>query len=434
MSRTQKILNQNRDSKRLKNGKKIILNTAEDLLNIPKEDFEKINISNLEGEYYNQLYLEAVELERKMAEILNKKKTKVSNIKKTNLNNNTSILFERNKEKPFKSIIKRIQKEKILQKSKSRSNSKDKNNQIRKPNYKYIINNLKKNLNDANNKKHIFSPEFPQKKISPFEYKQIKTKKYLKKTNQNNNNHKIYTPRSKKIEVNLFSSFNKTIEVEKEPKKINSAGIQQNHINENIPVLNYTKFPSDDVDKKNKIQNYNQNNNFNQKKNYNQNKIQNYNQNINKFINYNLNNNNIKSNNSKNKNLNNRDSKYKINRIIFYIRYDSNYGDNIGILGSIEQLGNWSQDKILYLKWNKGNIWKGEIDVDDINVDKFEFKFINRSDGIIYWERGFNNVFDLKAIIEELKYHKKGRYNKYEYNYDNKNCDLILTCKIKGWE
>ena len=452
MSRTQKFWNPNKGLKRVKKGKKIILNTAQDLLNIPNEEFEKIDISNLEGEYYNQLYLEAVELERKMSEILNKKSIKVSNIHKTKLNKNNDM-NEKSKVKPFKNIIKKIQKEKIMQKSKSRSNSKDKNLQIRKPNYKYIINNLKKNSDDANNsKKHIFSPEMPSK-INPFEYKQVKPKKYIKKANQNNDNtHKyhLYTPSSRKIEVNLYSTFNKTKEVEKE-KKVNKTEMQEKNINENIPIINYTKFPSDEIKKnnnniQNNNQNINQNNIQNNIKNNNYNK-NNYNKNNNNYkrnnndnqnnLNYNQSNNCNQNDNIKNtKKINSllKDCKYQIDRIIFYIRYDSNYGDNIGILGSIEPLGNWSEDKILYLKWNKGNIWKGEIDLNDLDTNKFEFKFINRSDGIIYWEKGYNNVFDLKSIIEELNYHKKGRYNKYEYNYDNRNCDLILTCKIKGWE
>ena len=120
--------------------------------------------------------------------------------------------------------------------------------------------------------------------------------------------------------------------------------------------------------------------------------------------------------------------------MVFYVRYDSNYGDNIGILGSIDQLGNWSQDKILYLKWNNGNIWKGEIDLDNSNISRFEFKFINRYDGIIYWEKGFNNIIDLNALEEEVRCQKKGRFNKFEYSYDINNSEITLTCKIKEWE
>jgi Leu/Phe-tRNA-protein transferase len=68
------------------------------------------------------------------------------------------------------------------------------------------------------------------------------------------------------------------------------------------------------------------------------------------------------------------------------------------------------------------------------DIEKFEFKFINRHDGVIFWERGLNNVVDLKGLIQELKFQKKGRYNKYEYNYNSDVDEITLTCKIKGWE
>ena len=41
-------------------------------------------------------------------------------------------------------------------------------------------------------------------------------------------------------------------------------------------------------------------------------------------------------------------------------------------------------------------------------------------------------MVDLKALIEELRYQKKGRYNKYEYSYDINNFEIMLICKIKG--
>ena len=45
-----------------------------------------------------------------------------------------------------------------------------------------------------------------------------------------------------------------------------------------------------------------------------------------------------------------------------------------------------------------------------------------------------NNIVDLKSLIHELKFQKKGRYNKYEYRYDEENNDLKLICKVKEWE
>jgi hypothetical protein len=131
---------------------------------------------------------------------------------------------------------------------------------------------------------------------------------------------------------------------------------------------------------------------------------------------------------------NNTNNSHKIKKIVFNFKYNSNYGDNIGILGSNEQLGNWCQDKILYLKWNYGNIWSNSINVDNSKLENFEFKYIISHEGTIYWEKGYNYLVDFEGIIDEIQYNKKGRFNKYEYSYKKENSELILNCKWNGWE
>ena len=432
-----------------KNKKKIILNTAQDLLKIPQEEFEKINISNLSGVYYDQLYKEAIRIEGNSVKLRNKRiiKSKDSKFKSPN-----RVVNDNNKSKgspATKSLIRRNFKEKVNV-EKSRSKSKEKNRILKKHDYSIFANHFSV---DLRNNKHLFSPEIPPKMNNPFtSNNEVKKPKNLKH-NKNNNNNKIvgnninrkrnsnviadddkfdnnsYSD-SRKIGINLISTFDKMKVNERKKLYISMIKKAQNGNNPEYN-FNYNKINNDEV------YNKQQSNQNNKTVNNNYNNIINDNNTNNNTNNY-INNNNV-INNDTNTNTNTiRKVKYtgefKIDKIIFYIRYDSNYGDNIGILGSIEKLGNWSQDKILYLKWNKGNIWTGEIDVDDSIFPNFEFKFINRHDGIIYWEKGLNNVVDLNELIQELKYQKKGRYNKYEYKYDNNNFTLILTCKIKGWE
>ena len=380
MSICQNFGYQKKDSKR-KKSKKILLNTAEDLIKISNEDFDKINISNLYGGYYEQIYKEALEIEKKNAELLNKKKSKDKHNGKYKANNH-HIINNKNKTNVLKGILKKTQRDKIG-KRKSRSKSKEKNLLIKKPNYKIMAEDLKNiTETDVNDNKHLFSPEIPSKMKSFIFKEDTKNKKDNKEAiNNKNNSSELISSNNQKIKVNLLPNFDKKKINGK--NKLNNEQINKNNDKENEIKFNFNKYKSDEI-KNNKIT----------------------------YI----------------------DNKYKINKIIFYIRYDSNYGDNIGILGSIEKLGNWSQDKILYLKWNNGNIWKGEITIDNTIINHFEFKFINRHDGIIYWEKGFNNVVDLKALIEELRYQKKGRYNKYEYSYDINNFEIMFICKIKGWE
>ena len=65
----------------------------------------------------------------------------------------------------------------------------------------------------------------------------------------------------------------------------------------------------------------------------------------------------------------------EIDKIKFEIKYDSIYGEEVGILGSNDILGNWNLNKIFYLKWNDDNIWNGVINVKRPYND-FEFYFI----------------------------------------------------------
>ena len=381
--------------------KKIVINTAEDLLKIPQEDFEKINISNLCGNYFNQIYQEALEKEQKTINIEDLKSLDSREYQ------SDSKTFKSNAKTNFESPIRNennLIKEKKMKtspiKNKNRIYSKGKNKVKKKHNYKIYAGQFTEDENDnssvSDNK--IFSPDF-NSKLNTFEFNNDISSSDMSITKIQNDFDQVHT--HKKIESNLSSVFD---EIKNNERKQVYLSMFEKACNDgNNPIYN-PKIKNDEIinlkRSKSKSKSKSQNKKF--KKNHKVFKIKTA-------------------------------SEYKIDKIIFHIRYDSKFGDNIGILGSIEELGNWCQDKILYLKWNKGNIWKGEVELTS-EIEKFEFKFINNHDGIIYWERGFNNVVDLKGLIQELKFQKKGRYNKYEYNYNSDVDEITLTCKIKGWE
>ena len=119
----------------------------------------------------------------------------------------------------------------------------------------------------------------------------------------------------------------------------------------------------------------------------------------------------------------------EINKIKFEIKYDSIYGEEVGILGSNDILGNWNLNKIFYLKWNDDNIWNGVINVKRPYND-FEFKFVITDDkNIKKWEKGYNNRIIFESLINEIKYKNNGYFDKYEYYYDSINKELNLKCK-----
>ena len=132
-------------------------------------------------------------------------------------------------------------------------------------------------------------------------------------------------------------------------------------------------------------------------------------------------------------NINLNISKYNdlnINKIIFSIKYDTIFGEEVGILGSIPKLGNWDQNKIFYLNWNNGNIWIGDFSLETNSFLDFEFKFVISSNRKVKkWENGDNNKVFFDKLLNEVKYKKNGFFNKYEYIYDSNKEELYLKCR-----
>ena len=94
----------------------------------------------------------------------------------------------------------------------------------------------------------------------------------------------------------------------------------------------------------------------------------------------------------------------KIEKINFQIKYDTKFGEDLAIIGSIKELGKWQIDKALKMGWNNLNIWKGTLYLDKNNILEFEYKFVVTSGNYVKrWEDGFNRKFDilkLKALFD----------------------------------
>ena len=124
-----------------------------------------------------------------------------------------------------------------------------------------------------------------------------------------------------------------------------------------------------------------------------------------------------------------KNSPIPINKIIFSVNYNSKFGEEVAILGSLAKFGLWELSGALPLKWNEGNIWTGEINVEDEDWQNFEFKFIVVENGKIkFWERGENNIINFDELIKNILSNKIGRYNKYKYEYNKTDETLSIKC------
>ena len=374
-------------------------------------------------------------------------------MKQRSMNENKNyIKTDNNDNYLLKNVIEMMRRQRIKSEEKNNKYKKQKNEPLE------II------FEDNSRKKRVISPEINIKRNFNTKFNKILYNLYNIKTNENNdiNSHNNTLNEENKItnnktEKSLSTMFN---EIKKRQKRKYYFSLLQKKINYLKQINSNKKF-----NKNNIFINDNNNNNFINNEKYlhfriktnssNIDNNENYNNNFQKYSNtYHSNNNNSNIFNSYNGSItnfndkneivekesnsaiykNNNNKSHKINKITFNFKYNSNYGDNIGILGSNEQLGNWCQDKILYLKWNYGNIWSNSINVENSKLENFEFKYIISHEGTIYWEKGYNYLVDFEGIIDEIQYHKKGRFNKYEYAYKKENSELILHCKWNGWE
>ena len=374
------IYENNKEPEAEYNTKKIVLNTKNDLINIPIQQLRTAQLKNLCGTLFEQLYQEAMAIEHNQDikvqnnsyndEVKTTPKKKDEKIKILKNVGQKPIFYKLVKKDPNKSKERQIKKNNIQQKingNKSKSTSTEKN-KIVKIIKKKVIHKRSLNESDLNVKVPylISNSILPKNKITKTNPNKTTTKNNVtnknKSTNTKNNQNKINNNKTKKL-----ASSNNT-----------------------LPKI------------KNMIININDSNNSN----------------------------NTNKNTNKNNNTNTNTNEISINKIIFSIKYDTKYGEEVGILGSIPELGNWNQNQIFYLHWNNGNVWTGEILIGPYPLSDFEFKFIISSNRCVkIWESGDNNKVNVDKLFNEIKYKKNGFINKYQYSYDSEKAELYLKCK-----
>lgn len=115
------------------------------------------------------------------------------------------------------------------------------------------------------------------------------------------------------------------------------------------------------------------------------------------------------------------DSPIVISKITFTINYPTIFGEELGIIGSIPLLGEWTQSKYLKMKWTPGNKWTISIEIAN-NIKEFEYKFIIIEKGRIKkWQSGDNYKITMTQLLSDIQ-------NKKVY-YDEKVKEVIVSCK-----
>ena len=131
---------------------------------------------------------------------------------------------------------------------------------------------------------------------------------------------------------------------------------------------------------------------------------------------------------------------FKIEKIIFQMRYNTQMGEDLAVIGSINELGCWDQGRPLRMNWNDGNIWKGILNFND-NIMDFEYKFIFISRGYVkQWEDGNNRKFilsQIKGLIiswpgdENIIHLKNISGQNIDFNYNDNTLTIICEWNRK---
>ena len=125
----------------------------------------------------------------------------------------------------------------------------------------------------------------------------------------------------------------------------------------------------------------------------------------------------------------------KIHKIVFRIMNPYQIEQELGIIGSIKELGNWNQNKALKMKYNKEeNIWQKEFILN--KKEDFEYKFIFISNGKVKkWEDGNNRIFKYSYIkklieinLEDGTAHLEEENNHESFDYDLNEQLLFINC------
>ena len=132
---------------------------------------------------------------------------------------------------------------------------------------------------------------------------------------------------------------------------------------------------------------------------------------------------------------------FKIEKIIFQMRYNTQIGEDLAVIGSINELGCWNQVRPLRMNWNDGNIWRATLNYNENTIFDFEYKFIFISRGYIkQWEDGNNRKFilsQIKGLIiswpgdENIIHLKNISGQNIDFNYNDNTLTIICEWNRK---
>lgn len=99
------------------------------------------------------------------------------------------------------------------------------------------------------------------------------------------------------------------------------------------------------------------------------------------------------------KEVKNKDATYNLQLRVFY---QTDFGESLQVVGSIEELGSWKNYKCP-MKWTEGHYWTTE-NLIITSATFFTYKYvIMKNNKATKWEKGPNRIADLKILPDKQK-------------------------------
>lgn len=87
-------------------------------------------------------------------------------------------------------------------------------------------------------------------------------------------------------------------------------------------------------------------------------------------------------------------------KLSFRVPYRTEYGQDVAMVGSSEQLGNWDPSRAMGMRWSEGDVWTVDLEVAPGPHVELEYKYVIRQpDGsVCHWKPGENCSFSLSSV------------------------------------
>ncbi|GAX85747.1 hypothetical protein CEUSTIGMA_g13162.t1 [Chlamydomonas eustigma] len=82
--------------------------------------------------------------------------------------------------------------------------------------------------------------------------------------------------------------------------------------------------------------------------------------------------------------------------VSWVLKHRCQFGQQVAVVGSLEELGNWSPEKGVFLQWTDGDLWRGHAALEPGTTMDYKYVITGEGQGF-YWKPGDNLKLELKA-------------------------------------